>query len=650
MRTFSRGRLTRVIAQALTLTVLWSAVLLSLPILPAGAQISMRTAATQSVAVVPFDDRSRFPLDTMGEEAAQAVSVELRERLLLDVLPSADVQMVMRDLGLTSPLTDPELIRLSSELEVTMVVAGEVRRAEVTQNRSGRRGEVTLAVRLFDRVAEDAINGALVQANSPYLADADDTTLVRKALEQAAFQAVREMRTRPSITATVLWNRDDVVYVSAGSRAGLATGMHMAVIRGGQRIGLVEITSAEPLGAYARLVSGPQLQSGAQLRAIYRLPARAGAPPREKVARKKHNLETLLVGAAGLLGLANLGSAARLVGEGNIAAPAFVASDLANELELAYAMPCAVLLTWGQYDDPTEKSRLIGYEIWSDDVGLVDVVSTSQTGVWGPGHYIHYLTGYPSFYLVGQFTIDSATGALGFTHTGETTDDPDSVDTGIWWGEGSTVIDYTWWPWGPTWGMPTQYFIRPLLAVQDIDGLWSLTRATELSTVPNRIVPLAPPLTSSVYISGMTATFDFYSPMGANEAIIQIARDPYDNFDPGRYYSKTTSGTWTDVDPWTMVHISVDLNQVLALPGSGDYYWYRVGSRNRNDTTYPRPYPLTETNDANWVWSDVQRITLWSAADRQAAVHRERDALARSALTRTRLLNRYRHDREVRPH
>jgi hypothetical protein len=648
MRTFSGGRLTRVIAQALTLTFLWSVALLNVPLLPAKAQISMRTAATQSVAVLPFDNRSQFALGTLGEEASQAVSVELRERLLLDVLPSSEVAMVMRDLGSVPPLNDPELIRLCSELEVTMVVTGEVRRAEVTQTRSGRRGEVTLAVRLFDRVAEDAVNGALVEAYSPYLADADDATLVRKALEQAAFETIREMRTRPSVTATVLWNRDDVVYLSAGSRAGLQEGMQMAVIRGGQRIGLVEITSAERVGSYGRLVSGPQLQSGTQLRAIYRLPTRVGVPPPGKVARKKKGLETMLIGAAGLLGLANLGSAARLLGEGNIAAPGFVASDLADELELIW-LPAAVLLTWGQYDEPTERSRLIGYEIWSDQVGLVEVISTQLD----PRYFIDWFIGYPTTYRTASFTIDSVTGALAVASAYPTTTDPDSVVTEIVWGEGSTTIDYTWWPFGPVWGMPNQYSIKPVLAVQDIDGVWTLTRATEMSTTPNRVVPLLPPMTSGVYIHGMTATFDFYTPMGATDAIIQIARDPYDDFQVGRVYSNTISGTWTDMDPYTLAHIDVDLNQVLALPGSGDYYWYRFGSRNRHDTTYPRPFSVTDpdpnndANDMNWVWSDVQRITLWSAAGREAAVHREREALARSKLSRTRLLSRHRGDREV---
>jgi len=219
MRTFIRGRVTRAIAQALTLTFLCSAMFLGYPVLPAEAQISIRAAASQSVAVVPFDNRSRFPLETLGAEASQAVTVELRERLQLDVLDPDIVAAEMRDLGLKTPLSDSELIRLASQLEVTMLVTGEVREAKIVQDRSGRHAEVTLAVTLFDRTAEGTVNGALLTGSAP-AAEGDDATLVRKALEETAFEAMQEMRTRPTITATVLWNREDIVYVSAGSAPG----------------------------------------------------------------------------------------------------------------------------------------------------------------------------------------------------------------------------------------------------------------------------------------------------------------------------------------------------------------------------------------------------------------------------------------------
>ncbi len=661
MRTFIRGRVTRVIAQALTLMFLWSAVFLGLPVVPGEAQIAMRAAATQSVAVVPFDNRSRFALETLGAEASEAVTVELRERLQLDVLPADEVAIDMRDLGIKSPLSDSELIRLASQLEVTMVVTGEVRSAAIVRDRAGRHAEVTLAVSLFDRTAEGVVNGALVTGKAP-AAEGDDTTLVRKALEQAAFEAIQEMRTRPTVSATVLWNREDVVYVSAGSRSGVEMGTQMAVIRGGQRIALVQITSSDALGAYGRLVSGPQLRPGDQLRALYRLPSKVGALPPVKVAQKKRGMETLLIGTLGLLGLANIGAAGRLAGEGNVAAPGFTVSDLANGVALGYAWPSflgdpsqpgnpAVLINFQPYSDTTEKSRVIAYEIWSDAGAMVTFTSPLEEPFAGPewNQIIHWVNDTVTSYWSGSITINATTGAVAFTAGLSSKDPTENIAYNIAWSEGATTITYTWPALGPIPGRATIYRIKPVLAIQDIYGVWSLTRDTELSTAIQKVTPVSPPLAGAVFADGMEATFEFYTPRGADEAIIQIARDPNDSFPPTATYSQTIQGTWSGVGFYDRDSMLVDLNQLLSLPGSGSYYWYRFGSRNRYDTNRPRPYPSSQVNDRDWVWSDVQRLDL-AAGGRELAAHRERDVLARSQFGRTRLMERRRPDRPLHIH
>ncbi len=654
MRTFLRGRWARVIAQALTLTFLWSVAFLGLPVLPARAQIAMRTATAQSVAVVPFDNRSHFGDETLGQEAAQAVTVELRERLLLDVLPSADVELEMHDLDLKAPLSDSELIRLASELEVTTVVTGEVRSVELRNEPDGRRARVTLAVLVFDRVAEDTVNGALVEVVGPAMTNADDAAVVRKALEQAAFEAVREMRTHPTITATVLWNREDTVYVSAGSRAGLTNGTQMAVIRSGQRLGLVEITSADPLGAYAKLVSGPPLRPGDRLRAIYRLPSRAGAPLTQRMKRKKRGIETMLLGAAALLGLADIGSTARLLEQGNTAAPGFRASNLANGFSNGHSAPNfpAVLLTWEDYANAYESSRLIGYEIWADPGYLVTVITTSMP-LWYDRYYIQDWSIPPeTVYKTLEITIDTTTGADTVDLTSTTLgpdDDPSDVDIGITEEDTQDDITYVYWVTPPSWGVPVQYRIRPIVAKQDIDGYWTIDRGTELST-GQIITPIPPPFTSNVYFAGMTATFEFYSPYGADQGIIQIARGPeVGDFSPDRVYEQRIDGLWTDYMTYGRQLVDVDLNNVIGLPGSGDVYWYRIGCRNSDDTTYPRPYPLDRTEDNGWVWSDVQQFSV-VAPSRDLALRRERDALARSLSSRSRVMNRTRRDRPLHIH
>src|SRR5574340_791783 len=205
MRMFSLGAVSRAIAHGITAAVVCSAALLALGATPAGAQISAvggggstRASTTQSVAMVPFENRSGYRSETFGQEASDAVATELRDRLNLDVLPKADTEMWLRNLGYKPPFSDQELSRLATELEVNMVMSGQIRSARVVQSRDGRYGEVTLAVVLFDRLAQADTNGALVSARGPASTEASDETLITKALQQAAFDATQQMRTRPT--------------------------------------------------------------------------------------------------------------------------------------------------------------------------------------------------------------------------------------------------------------------------------------------------------------------------------------------------------------------------------------------------------------------------------------------------------------------
>ena len=137
MRTFSRGRLARTISLLVTAAFLCTIGFPGIGILPASAQVVTRGATAQSVAVVPFANQTRIRPEMLGEDAAAAVAVELRDRLLLDVLPKADVTLQMRDLGLAAPLTNGELVRIATELDLALLVTGEVRDARIVRSEGG---------------------------------------------------------------------------------------------------------------------------------------------------------------------------------------------------------------------------------------------------------------------------------------------------------------------------------------------------------------------------------------------------------------------------------------------------------------------------------------------------------------------------------
>jgi len=694
MRTFSEGRVARTVAYLISVVFVWSVALSGIGTLPAGAQIVTRAAMSQSVAVVPFTNLSRVRPETLGDEAAAAVAVELRDRLLLDVLPKADVDLQMRDLGLVPPLSDLDLVRLATELDLALVVAGDVRNARIARDVGGRFAEVVLAVRLFDRIARVDVNGALVRAKSPASPDASAETLMQKALEQAAFDALQQMKARPTITAMVLWARRETVFLNVGSRGGLEPGMRMVAIRGGERVAIVEVTDSDAIGSYAEIVEGPPLRTGDHLRAIYTMPGAVGEVTRAKAERKKSPFQAVVLAAGLLFGFGSFGSRARLLEEGGIAAPRFVTSNLANASALGEGgyicsllyLECvlipigATMSTWEPYSG-TQKSRVAVYEVYRNNVFVWPPILVER---WGDNVYRDGAIG-PGYYAV-TYTWDSATGAL--IEIAPETDlyipefdddtglwDPDSWesfadghsdDVGIFVEANSITYAVLFGPdiSGPVAGQEYVYRVKPLILeqVQVGGGLyaWEVSRATEFTSTANRLVVVSAPgaysywwtfqgYSQGVYeiwdavpnpeIMGSMATFRFYSPRGADEIIVQVARDPNFDFSPEGLYTQTVQVAYGYA-----FSANVDLSQV---PGDGDLLWWRIGGRNRRSKLAPRPYPLDLTNDYGHVWSRQRGFTLIGAS-RAAMMHERRGDLMRARATVPRVPRRATADRVLR--
>ncbi len=650
MRTFSQGRVA--LGVMLAAAFLWSVAAIGLAAPPAQAQVATggrygtpsvatRGGAAQSVAVVPFENSSGYRTETFGQEASDAVATELRDRLLLDILPKSDVELWLRDLGYKPPLSDAELVRLASELEVNMVVTGQVRSVRVVSTPEGRAGEVVLAVLLFDRMAQTAVNGALIKVQGPPSTEASDDTLITKALQQAAFDVVQHMRTRPTVTAMVLWARDSTVFLNVGGRAGVENGMDMVAIRNGLRIGLAEVTEANPIGSYAKVVQGPPLRTGDQLRAIYRLPAGVAAPSPAKIQRKRQNMTNMLLAAAALFGIADLGATSRQMEEGGFAAPAFIASNLSNGLATlqpqAISLPifdpdlkitrAASLITWIPFNG-SEKNRIWGYEIWRDQA-LMEVIPVS-----GEGENYTFDLPRPTFtQRVVTGTVDQTTGItlVGTDSRTIVTSRPAQVIT-----YADTSVSFSFEQAGPAPGQAYVYRIRPILVEQRLTStavfLWAFVRGAELSSFTNRLTAVNPPFNLVGTASGTSASFSFYSPNGADEAVVQIARDPNDNFPPDKVYVKSVPGVFPG--PTTT---SAVVNDFKNLPGSGNIFWWRVGVRNRFDSYVPRPWPPTLTNDYGYIWSyPALKFTVGTATTSVSELQRRRELLRRGTLGRPR--------------
>jgi hypothetical protein len=686
MRTFSEGRLARGIAHLLNGAFLWS-VVMGLGAVPAAAQIPTKGATTQSVAVVAFQNRTKLRPETLGEEAADAVAVELRDRLLLDVLPKADVALQMRDLGMIAPLTDAEMVRLATELDVNLVVAGEVRGGRIISTRQGRYAEIVLAVRLFDRLARADVNGSLVSAVSP-TSDASEDTLVEKALQQAAFTAVQQMQSRPTVTAMVLWSRADTVFLNVGTRGGMRPGLRLVAVRGGERIGLAKVTEADAIGAYATSVEGPPLRTGDQMRAVYDLPTGL-APERVGVAREKRGrFETMAIAAAVFLGLGNFASRVRRLDEGNTAAPGFRAANLANGADFGISgyLPSfhplrdiqprpAALIHWDGYQG-SDRARLLGYDLRRNGEVVailggggqaVDVIDNggNQPGLETititidetDGHVVEWV---PEF-TPWEPELDPDTGELTnptwfeFLHDNadaaimEVT--PDSLYMG-WFPSIEPGDDYG----GMAHSVGYQYQVRPLMVAQRSDGSWFFEHATQFTTSPNFVVGVAPAgvftthyvlrdMILGIYevwdelpnpeVTGNQGKFFFYYPYGATDIVLQIARDPNIDFTPPNVLNVSFPPTLPARTARNVASFTVDLSLV---PGFTPLFVWRVSGRNVFDDHPAWTYP--DRTPVGFVYSRTGYFLITGSASRAEMMHEQRQAMdairaARARLPRT---------------
>ncbi len=664
MRVFSQGQLAQGWARVLIVAFVWSALGSGIVAVPASAQVTTRSATAQSVAVVPFENKSAYKPETYGAEVAAAVAADLEQRLFLNVFTVEEVTREMKTLGLGLPMSEPALVRLGTQLEVNSLVWGEVREARVVMEGGERYGQVTLGVRLFDRVARADVNGALVTARSQSSAEASADDLIAKALEQAVFQAISEMKTRPTITAKVLWAKGDQMFSNTGTRGDVKPGMKMAAIRNGERIATVEITDADQTGCTGKVTSGAQLRQDDQLRAIYELPGSGPKPTiRKTVKSKARGLEKTAITVGALALLTGMSTSSRLLAEGDVAAPDFAASALANAMELGLGGGVVVnpidmpvqLITWTKYSN-TQAKRVAAYIIYRNDVPIEMVVPSSIGGrTYTFDDYRPPQTVPGCEYRRMEIAVEPTTGETNLVSFEFDYWDPEINDQGEYnptyddWHDGHTpqAIEFSgtdvnagifFEPATP--GVRVFYRIEPVIITNRSNDPanpdWQFDEKVEVSTPGNFVTPVAPPSLDQAMLVGSVASFQFYQPIGADEMILQVARDRGDGkpvlWQKDKILERTISGLDSSAAGGNVLEtIRVNYDDLQALPGTSDTYFWRVGARNRSDNVKPRPYPLTDQSEYGWVWSYPHgHIILTPSLGARAALQHQRETMDRA--------------------
>lgn len=285
---------------------------------PASAQLM----PTYSVGVIDFVNESGVQGDLLARLATDAVVVEMSKSNRYDVsITRTMMNAKMDELGLRSPLTKLDLVRLGEVLSADAMLQGAIRSVQLAGSGATRRASVTIVAQMIDQASGETINGAVQTGTSVARVGytADDNALIAEAINSAAYLTVKTMVDYVIPEATVMMNvGESQVMINKGVRAGIKPGMRMIVLRNREIIGYIEVTGTSPDDAYATVLKSMRgIQPEDKARAIYEMPmvssSLKSAPLPSGAPRKSHvgggagsKIAKFLIGIGVVAGLASL--------------------------------------------------------------------------------------------------------------------------------------------------------------------------------------------------------------------------------------------------------------------------------------------------------------------------------------------------------
>lgn len=289
---------------------------------PFAQQASAQLMPQYSVGVVDFVNESGVQGDLLARIATDAVVVEMSKTNRYDVsITRTMMKTKMDELGLRPPHSKLDLVRLGEVLSADAMLQGAIKSVQLAGNGPTRRASVSLVVQMIDQASGEIINGAVQTGTSSAHVGytADDNALITEAVNGAAFLAVKTMIDYVIPEATVMMNiGDSKVMINKGVRDGIKPGMRMIVLRDKEIIGYLDITSADPTDAYAKVIKSMRgIQPQDKVRAIFEMPTistslkseplPSGAPSKSRVGGgAASKIGKFLLGAAIVFGVVSI--------------------------------------------------------------------------------------------------------------------------------------------------------------------------------------------------------------------------------------------------------------------------------------------------------------------------------------------------------
>lgn len=527
--------------------------------LPAVAQV----AAPMQVGVVEFRNDSGVQGKLLARYATDAVVIEMSKSARLDVISRQQTEQQMKELGLTPPLSQVELRKLGEALAAEAMVEGAVKAVQLSGSGASRRAAVTIVIRMVDQASGEVINGAIQTgfATASPGEPVDDDKLITRALNNAAYQAVKTMTEYVIPEATVLATvRTNELLLNRGARDGIKSGMKMIVTRLGEIIGEIKITAVEPDQSTAYITKALRgIRPEDKCRAVFDMPAVEEIPttvttktggPAAKAGPKIGGITKLV---APLLALAFFAAMYKPHGEsiGIVTAEAGLSG---YDLPLASGTP-GVRIKWNR-DKLGKGTNVIEYHIWRDDLsGPVLVARPSE----------------------GEAFDDATAREIDYQ-----TADPETHELTS---ETSTVPALVL-------GRPHRYYVSALYVVTSVGEpqYYETERVKTGQVTPVAQIPAAnlrlPAVGTQVDLRDVT--FEWLSRAGMDTYIVETSLDP--TFSNPEYVS-TQIRFSPSLDGQTVSLKNVNLSSVYPSVTADTIIWWRVGCRASTDSPGPIPPP-----------------------------------------------------------
>ncbi len=308
MRCHSKGFTAPGLARrAIAVAVLVVIALAAIPVLALA-----QTRDVTTTAVVTFTDKTmrNSPGGLLEAKATDAVALALQDSREFLVTAARDVELELRNLGISPPLSNSQAVRLGRRLDVDSVAVGDVLAASV-DDRTGK-ASVRMELRLIDVAAEEALDGAVADISTSGLPGwrGMEADALNEALRQAADTVVDSMlstRVRRGTVEMVL--PSGVCEIGLGSQDGVKRGMKMVVMRpiyirdlekvAMRKLGRIDVGEVQADICYAHAQTGVAPRTGDYALRVYEPLTQVN------IARKKSDRTQLVAGAVALALLAS---------------------------------------------------------------------------------------------------------------------------------------------------------------------------------------------------------------------------------------------------------------------------------------------------------------------------------------------------------